>query len=355
MLTEMQTSHVIRYSSSTDMSAIRCESVNLVVTSPPYPMIEMWDDIFSSADPRIRTALDSGYGEQAHELMNFILYDTWTEVNRVLVPGGIACINVGDATRKLGGHFQLYSNHTRVTRKFIDMGFHALPHIIWRKQTNKPNKFMGSGMMPPNAYVTLEHEFILVFRKGGIRKFKDDERKKRRESAYFREERNIWFSDVWSDLKGVPQRMGRTESRGRSGAFPFELPYRLISMYSIQGDKVLDPFLGTGTTSLTAMHTGRNSIGYEQDEGFREMIEERMRGIVRTSGEMVRERMERHREFVRDRESERGRLKYDSVNYCFRVMTAQERDMRIPVVRSVVFDGDAGVYRVEYGEGEDRR
>ena len=80
--------------------------------------------------------------------------------------GGIACINIGDATRTLNDVFCLYQNHTRIASSMLRIGFLSLPCILWRKQTNAPNKFMGSGMMPPGAYVTLEHEYVLILRKG---------------------------------------------------------------------------------------------------------------------------------------------------------------------------------------------
>ena len=109
---------------------------------------------------------------------------------------------------------------------------------------------MGSGMLPAGAYVTLEHEHILVLRKGNKRNFKTPEEKLRRQkSAFFWEERNLWFSDLWEDLKGTKQNNIDKNIRERSGAYPFELAYRLINMLSLREDKVLDPFLGTGTTT----------------------------------------------------------------------------------------------------------
>ena len=105
------------------------------------------------------------------------------------------------------------------------MGFTNLPEIIWRKPTNSPNKFMGSGMLPAGAYVTLEHEFILIFRKGGKRIFKSDaEKLKRQQSAFFWEERNVWFSDLWT-LTGTNQKLNNKNSRERSAAYPFDLAY----------------------------------------------------------------------------------------------------------------------------------
>ena len=132
---------------------------------------------------------------------------------------------------------------------------------------------MGSGMLPAGAYVTLEHEYILILRKGSKREFKlDAQKQNRRESAFFWEERNAWFSDVWMDLKGTSQNLGNRTARLRSAAFPFDLPYRLLNMFSVKGDTVVDPFLGIGTTMWAAMAAGRNCIGYEIEARLRDEI-----------------------------------------------------------------------------------
>ena len=134
-------------------------------------MISMWDGIFQEQDPEIESLLETGKGSEAYEKMHLVLDRVWRECARLLVPGGIACINIGDATRRLGEDFRLYSNHSRCVSAFENIGFQVLPPIFWRKSTNAPNKFMGSGMLPPGAYVTLEHEYILLFRKGGKAEF----------------------------------------------------------------------------------------------------------------------------------------------------------------------------------------
>ena len=226
------------------MDTIPSESVSLVVTSPPYPMIHMWDDLFISQNPAIGKALKNREGPHAFELMHRLLDDVWNEVYRVLKNGGIACINIGDATRTIDDNFSLYQNHTRLMAYLLQLGFNALPAILWRKQTNAPNKFMGSGMLPPGAYVTLEHEYILIVRKGPKREFKTPEEKQmRRQSAFFWEERNIWFSDIWLDVKGASQHLFDNRARRRSAAFPFEVPYRLINMFSVKGDTVRELIL----------------------------------------------------------------------------------------------------------------
>ena len=257
--------HKLIVGNSRELSQIEDKSVHLIITSPPYPMIGMWDEVFSSMDPSIKTDLDSGDGIAAFNKMHAILNEVWDECNRVLVDSGFACINIGDATRTVDGNFQLYSNHTAIINHFLEMGFNVLPDIHWRKQSNAPNKFMGSGMYPAGAYVTYEHEYILVFRKGGKRMFSGKKREMRQDSAFFWEERNVWFSDLW-EIKGTSQMMPKSAStRERNASFPFDIPYRLVNMYSVKGDVVLDPFCGLGTTNLACIASERNSIGVDID------------------------------------------------------------------------------------------
>ena len=335
----MITKHRVKIGNSQNLKEIENESVNLIVTSPPYPMIEMWDEIFSSLNPAISDALNNENGFEAYDLMNKELNKVWAEVDRVLAPGGIACINIGDATRKIGDNFQLYSNHSRIICCFEQMGYQVLPDILWRKQSNKPNKFMGSGMLPPNAYVTLEHEYILIFRKGGNRQFKKQEEKEhRRDSAYFWEERNKWFSDVWEDVKGTSQKIEDKELRNRNGAYPFELAYRLINMYSVKGDTILDPFLGTGTTIMAAISSGRNSIGYEIDHNFKDFITEGILESKDKSNEYLYERINNHINFVNERVTDKGPLKHESDVYNFAVMTNQEKKTSFQYIDKIYED-----------------
>jgi len=215
-----------------------------------------------------------------------------------------------------------------------NIGFSILPDILWRKQTNAPNKFMGSGMLPAGAYVTLEHEYILIARKGPKRTFKTPHGKQNRhESALFWEERNSWYSDIWTDIKGVKQQI--TEPRTRSAAFPFDLPYRLISMYSVKGDLILDPFAGTATTTTAAMTAARNSIGIEIDPNFRKAIHETTHDIVNTSNTYLQNRLLRHITFVKDRTQKSGSLKYTNHHYGFPVMTSQEQTSLLNHLESI--------------------
>lgn len=324
----MKTAHQIFFKNASNMKDVPDKFVDLVVTSPPYPMIEMWDKSFSKQNTAIAEALENKDGKTAFELMNKELDKVWKEVYRVLKDGGIACINIGDATRKIGNEFNLYSNHSRILQSCLKLGFSSLPEILWRKQTNAPNKFMGSGMLPAGAYVTLEHEFILILRKGSKRKFTTEkEKKRRRESAFFWEERNLWFSDVWEGLKGTRQNNINKKIRDRSGAYPFELAYRLINMFSLRGDTVLDPFLGTGTTTIASISTGRNSIGFEIDSKLEEHIISRLENFVEFSNQLLQNRIESHLKFVQEQTELRGRLRYTSSHYGFPIMTSQEKEI----------------------------
>ena len=335
----LSTEHLLYFRDSANLCPIESEGIDLVVTSPPYPMIEMWDQLFIHQDREIGKALERGDAPGAFELMHLQLDKVWTELFRVLKQGGIACVNIGDATRSVSGKFSLLPNHSRILWKFLDLGFEVLPMILWRKQTNAPNKFMGSGMLPVGAYVTLEHEYILIMRKSGLRGYRgESEKALRRRSAYFWEERNRWFSDVW-DFKGVRQDLDFKSSRTRSAAFPFELAFRCISMYSLQGDTILDPFMGTGTAIIAAMTACRNSIGFEIDESLRKTISSRIEGIKPRANEYLARRIQSHIEYMRERNDD-GKKSYHNQYHQFEVVTAQERELKIHALDSVISTGD---------------
>ncbi|MFP3960680.1 MAG: DNA-methyltransferase [Spirochaetaceae bacterium] len=329
----MTTKQEIRFgSAAASMRQLPDDSVDLVLTSPPYPMIEMWDESFAASAPEVAGALERGEGDTAFALMHEILDDVWRECRRVLRPGGFLCVNIGDATRTLDGNFRLYSNQARISRFCESLGFQSLPPVIWRKQTNAPNKFMGSGMLPSGAYVTLEHEYILILRRGAKRSFTAEEAARRRKSAFFWEERNAWFSDVW-DFKGARQVLPGNEERARSGAFPLELAHRVVNMYSLQGDLVLDPFLGTGTTAAACLLNARSSLGMERAGRLASVIEETLVRAAETANRLVAERIAAHRAFIRDYEERRGTLPaHTNEPHGFPVVTSQETRLVLPAL-----------------------
>jgi DNA modification methylase len=326
----METDHRVVVGDARSLESLADGAVELVVTSPPYPMIEMWDGTFAALDDRVADALEAGNGRAAFEAMHAVLDDVWAEVARVLSPGGVACVVVGDATRSLEG-FRVYPNHARVLAALERHGLDPLPDVLWRKPTNSGTKFMGSGMLPPNAYATLEHEYVLVARNGAPRSFEPNA-ERRYEAAYFWEERNRWFSDVWTDVPGEPQALAADGARDRSAAFPLAVPYRLVCMYSVYGDRVLDPFWGTGTTTLAAMAAGRDSVGVELDPEVAAAFEDRVDALPETSRHLARDRLAAHRAFVRERETEPD---YEAVHYDTPVVTRQERRIRLYEATSV--------------------
>ena len=344
----MTTSHRLHFCDSRELAVVDSESIELVVTSPPYPMISMWDQVFCDQNPAINTALTRPDPLRAFELMHRELDPVWERIFIVLKPGGIVCINIGDAVRTIAGQFALYPNHARALDGLVRAGFTPLPAILWRKQTNAPNKFMGSGMLPPSAYATLEHEYILIFRKGARRTFTTEaEQRTRRASAFFWEERNVWFSDVWIDLKGVSQVLDAARTRDRSAAFPFELPFRLINMFSVKGDTVLDPFAGTGTTMYAAMAAERNSIMVEKDSRLSASLLARTDTISAAANARIRSRLDAHRHFVAERETAHGPLKHTHRVYGFPVVTRQETEIVFSELTSVRQNTD-GTLAVQY-------
>lgn len=343
------TSHRFLAADAADLSRLSSGSIDLIVTSPPYPMIAMWDEQFAATVPAAATALAREDGPAAFEAMHRRLDAAWDEAGRLLRDGGFLCVNVGDAVRTVGGTFRLYGNHARIMMALEAGGFSLLPMILWRKPTNAPNKFMGSGMLPAGAYVTLEHEYIVIARKGPSRRpTAEAERQRRRRSAIFWEERNEWYSDVWR-LAGVRQAMLSGRERERSAAFPLELPVRLVAMYSWQGDTVLDPFAGTGTTALAAIALGRHSIAADISADLLEVAKRRALEpkIIAELKRLPHERMSAHRGFLEGREKP-PRHRNEALG--FDVITSQETDLRFPVLAGVEEDETDLVARYEDDE-----
>ena len=281
----METEHRIIIGNSQRMPELADSSVHLMVTSPPYPMIKMWDTVFAKIDPviavlwrELATARREETVTKIYERMHENLAKVWREAHRILIEGGIACINIGDATRTVNGRFRLFANHSKIIEHCERQGFTTLPYVLWKKPTTKPKykgkgAFLGSGFLPPNAYVTLDCEFILLFRKGKLRKFPPND-SRRYESAFSKKQRDQWFSQIW-ELVGARQKESRMERR--VAMFPKEIANRLVRMFSVKGDTVLDPFVGSGTTTIVAMQNERNSVGYEADESLLPLIETRVK------------------------------------------------------------------------------
>lgn len=360
----METSHTLHLTDARDLESISTGSVELVVTSPPYPMIEMWDDAFASMNTEIEDAIADGNQRIAFDLMHGELAKVWEQLTRIVSSNGIVCINIGDATRKINESFELFPNHARIIEWFTQNEWSVLPSILWRKPTNSAAKFMGSGMIPPNQYVTLEHEHILVFRNGDQpRQVTDDDLK--RQSAYFYEERNKWFTDTWNDVKGRQQALttDNQDTRNRSAAYPFTIPYRLINMYSTYNDTVLDPFLGTGTTTRAAMVAGRNSIGCEIKKPLIDSFKPDTRNLHNQSVNVVSNRIQDHAEHVEtvlqdaDEDVISDIYGYQANNYPLPVRSKNETGIQFYTVESVTQQSSQpktySVHHTPYTVGED--
>jgi DNA modification methylase len=307
-------------------------------------MIAMWDDCFQAMDETVDKQLIEGSPSVAFEKMHVQLDKVWNGCASALKPGGFICVNIGDATRSTEKNgFSLFSNHARITKALCDLGLIQLPDILWRKPSNAPNKFMGSGMLPAGAYVTYEHEYILIFRKEGKREFSSaEEKRQRQESAFFWEERNVWFSDLWQNIKGTKQTGKKIVlERDRSAAFPMEVPYRLINMYSLIGDVVLDPFAGTGTTSLAAMASARNSIGTDIDKKAFSTFASLLTDGIDDANSRVISRLEEHSLFISQREQAGKTVKHTNHDLKQKVMTAQEVNLRLMTVESTCLQNNA--------------
>lgn len=323
---EEQTQHKVYFQSSVDMSQIPDNSVQLVCTSPPYPLIDIWTESFENQGVNIDNYNDA---YSVYEQMHQILDKTWKECYRILQPGCYLVINIGDALRNIENGLRLFPNHSRITTSCLEFGFYNLPGILWHKCCNGPNCFMGSGVLSCGQYVTLEHEYILVFKKPGARKFEtEEERMNRRESAYFFEERNKWYSDIW-EVKGTKQNM-ISSVRSRNASFPLEIPYRLINMFSVAGDTVVDCFAGLCTTSIAAAMSRRNSISYEIEPLLKENIKEIIGGLdVLKLNKLISERYHNHTKFMRNWKDDGKSPKYYNKNLRCSVISQHETDIKM--------------------------
>lgn len=243
------------------MNLISDSSVHLIITSPPYWQLK-----------------DYGNGNQIgfHEnYENYInnLNLVWKESHRVLHPGCRLCINIGDqfARSVYYGRYKVIPIRTEIIKFCETIGFDYMGAIIWQKITTTNTTggatIMGSFPYPRNGILKIDYEFILIFKKQGNPPKPTKEEKEM--SRLSREEWNEYFSGHWN-FPGVRQ-------NGHLAMFPEELPARLIKMFSFVRETVLDPFLGSGTTSLAAHNLGRNSIGYEINRQYIEIIKKKLK------------------------------------------------------------------------------
>ena len=257
----MKTIHKIINGDSRKMNLVSDSSVHLIITSPPYWQLK-----------------DYGNGEQIgfHESYeNYInnLNLVWKECHRVLYPGCRLCVNIGDqfARSVYYGRYKVIPIRTEIIKFCEIIGFDYMGAIIWQKVTTTNTTggatIMGSFPYPRNGILKIDYEFILIFKKQGNPPKPSKEQKEM--SRLNREEWNEYFSGHWN-FPGARQ-------NGHIAMFPEELPGRLIKIFSFVRETVLDPFVGSGTTSLAARNLGRNSIGYEINRQYIEKIKEKLK------------------------------------------------------------------------------
>ena len=258
------TTHDLRLGDARAMSVVPDKSVHLVVTSPPYWTLKEYR----------KSKGQLGYVEDYDQFLAE-LDKVWKECYRVLVPGGRLICVVGDvclSRRKNEGRHTVVPLHSSIQEHCRLIGFDNLAPIIWHKIANAAyevengSSFLGKPY-EPNAVIKNDIEFILMERKHGG--YRSPSIAARILSVISAENHQKWFQAIWSDVPGA-------STKNHPAPFPLELAERLVRMFSFVGDTVLDPFLGTGTTSLAAMRWGRSSIGFEVDPHYFNLAHDRV-------------------------------------------------------------------------------
>lgn len=260
------TSHHLHLGDARSME-LEPESVHLVVTSPPYWTLKEYRD----------TAGQLGHVEDYDEFLSG-LDKVWKKCFKALAPGGRLICVVGDvclSRRKNNGRHTVVPLHASIQERCRKIGYDNLSPIIWHKIANAVYEAEGNGgsflgkPYEPNAVIKNDIEFILMERKPGG--YRSPSVSTRVLSVISEEHHKQWFQQIWSGLTGA-------STRNHPAPYPLELAERLIRMFSFVGDTVLDPFLGTGTTTAAALRVGRNSIGYEIDRGYLAYAHKRITG-----------------------------------------------------------------------------
>jgi site-specific DNA-methyltransferase (adenine-specific) len=260
------TKHILHQGDARRLDWIPSESIHLIVTSPPYWTLKEYPH------NQNQLGLIADY-EAFHDELEKV----WRHCFRVLVPGGRLVCVVGDVclSRRKHGRHMVMPLHADIVVRARRIGFDNLPLILWYKIANahyeagnrKGPGFLGTPY-EPNAIIKNDVEFILVLRKPG--RYRQPSHEQREASKLTKEEHQEWFQQVWRGLTGE-------STRSHPAPFPEELAYRLVRMFSLVADTVLDPFMGTGTTLLAAARCHRNSVGVEIEPSYVKMAKTRLR------------------------------------------------------------------------------
>ena len=259
------TKHELRIGDARDLTGIQDNSVHLVITSPPYWTLKKYET-------------RKGQLGDIEDYQAFLVEmdNVWRECARVLIDGGRVCCVVGDVCipRRRDGHHRVMPLHADIQVRARQIGLDCLTPIFWQKVANGVMEAEGNGAgfygkpYQPGAVVKNDVEYILFLRKPGD--YRKTSMLQKALSMLTKQEMQAWFRPVWSDIKGASTR------GGHPAPYPPELAERLIRMFSFAGDTILDPFIGTGSTTIAAMRAGRNSIGIELEPKYLKMARERI-------------------------------------------------------------------------------
>lgn len=266
---EVETFHRSVRGDARSLDGLEPKSVHLVLTSPPYWTLKEYRD-------------SNGQMGHIEDYDTFLeeLDCVWQRCYDALVPGGRLICVVGDvclSRRKNNGRHTVVPLHASIQEHCRTIGFDNLSPIIWSKIANVVHEVDhgGGGFLgkpyEPNAVIKNDIEFILMQRKPGG--YRSPSRAARLLSILSDKNHKAWFTQIWSGVTGA-------STRQHPAPYPESLAQRLIRMFSFVGDTVLDPFSGTGTTSVAAIACGRNSIGYEIDEQYVDFARHRISEIT---------------------------------------------------------------------------
>jgi DNA modification methylase len=258
------TTHHLYMGDARAMSNLGAESVDLVLTSPPYWTLKDYRE----SDAQL------GHIENYDEFLQE-LDEVWSHCFRALTPGGRLVCVVGDvclSRRENGGRHTVVPLHASIQEHCRKIGFDNLSPIIWHKISNAVHEVEnGSGFLgkpyEPNAVIKNDIEFILMQRKPGG--YRTPDMSKKVLSLISANNHKKWFQQIWTGVTGA-------STKHHPAPYPPELAERLVRMFSFVGDTVLDPFLGTGTTTVSAAKWGRNSIGFEVDNHYFKLAQKRI-------------------------------------------------------------------------------
>jgi DNA modification methylase len=264
LVQHLPTSHELVLGDARTASALADHSIQLVLTSPPYWTLKRYNE-------------NPGQLGHVADYQAFVdaLDAVWKNCYRALVPGGRLIVNVGDvclSRRQNNGRHTVVPLHATIQERCKALGFDNLATIIWHKIASAKYEVPGGGGFlgkpyEPNAVIKNDIEFVLMQRKPGG--YRSPSRRERLLSIISAENYQLWFRQIWMDLRG-------TSNPKHPAPYALEFAERLIRMFSFVGDKVLDPFMGTGTTNLACARWGRNSIGIELDSTYFDLARRRV-------------------------------------------------------------------------------